>query len=268
MARQKGMITIRGRVGDQVYTEGTYGRRVRSVPTLTAAQRRAKAKLPQTQRTAGLSRLAGALNRAVYQHARTLKSKDFYRRLHSVFRSVQSDERSVLLNHLHNLAVNPRYAFAMACPLPQVRVTPEKNVYNVSVEIASPTEDHKGYDSVSFEFILYVFEKGRDDCRHEVRCTPFISVGHKLPRMAADFEYSRTAKDTDYLLACRAVFARNGEHDGTWTSTVMQFLTGGAVTEKGLKQIEDYRKQRSLPKVKTPKPEEKKVMVALRVIKN
>lgn len=261
MAQQKGIINLRGKVGDMVYTIGKHGKRVRSAPTLTAEQKKAKAELPQNKKTAVFNALASTINSAVAHYASVLKPGNFYSKLHSIFRGENSDERTILLRPVQQVEINERYAFHKACPYPTVEVTVEKNAYLVDAAIEMPRDKYRDNNSFSLEFIMLVFCKGSNSCRHSAKYSSWMLIKDRKPKYLT-FRFPREAKDTDYLLACRAVFAVNCNEDGYWSSAVMRFFAGNAVTRKGLKLLADHAAARHADKtVKETVVEKERVAV-------
>ncbi len=262
MAKQTGIINIRGKVGDAVYTGGKYGNLVRTAPELTEAQRKAKAASPQLKRIAAQNGIAGTINTAVAHYAGALKPGNFYQNLHKIFAEEVSPERTLKLRRVWNLEINENYSFAKAGLFVKPEVKPEKHAYKVEAEVYVPHEKYRDNNSLSLEFIMIVFEKGTDECRYPVQYSDWMYIEDRTNKYIS-FEFPRKPKDTDYILACRAVFAVNGKEDGYWSSAVMRFLTGNAVTMKGLKLIADADAGRKQPK-DLKQPKEAKLRVEVR----
>ena len=262
MGKQRGIINVRGKVGDAVYTGGKYGNRVRTTPALTEAQKKAKAESPQLQKTLANNGIVSTINKAVAHYAGALKPRNFFQRLHKKFAEESSGERTLKLQRLWQWEINENYSFGKAGLLVKTDVKPGKNLYTVDAEIFIPPHQYRNNNSFSLEFIMLVFTKGTDECRHSVQYSSWMYFKNRKNKYLT-FEFPREAKDTDYLLACRAVFAVDGKEDGYWSSAVMRFLTGNAVTKKGLKLLADAGGAAHDPK-KLKEPAEEKVRVEAR----
>ena len=249
MAKQNGAVALSGKLGDIVFQNGKHGKRARTAPTLTAEQRKAKAILPQNQRTGKLNALAGTINTAVGHYAGALKKGDFYSTLLAIFRAEKTNEQTLLLRRLWALEISPRYPFEKACPKPKVDVKVSAASYTVNAQILMPTEEYRRGNSFSMEFIMLVFTNNSDACRHDVRYTAWMRLVDEDPGYVT-LSFPRTKQDTDYLLACRALFGVNCKEDGYWSSAVMCILTGNAVTKSGLKMIAEADKVKAIVKPK------------------
>lgn len=259
MGKQKGIIHVSGKVGDVVGTGGKYGNLVRVKPTFTDEQKKAKAALPQLTKTLGSNGIASSINKAVAHYADALKPGNYFQQLHAKFAKESSAERTLKLRRLWRTELNEDYSFAKAGLGIKANVEPGKKEYTVNAEVSVPHKRYRGNNTFSLEFILMVFTKGTDECRHSVQYSSWIKLAEGKNKYLT-FQFPRQAGDTDYLLACRAVFAVNGIDDGYWSSAVMRFLTGNAVTKKGLKLLADAEAAK-----KTPKPVQEPSAEKLRV---
>ncbi len=232
MGTQKGMIRVTGKVGDNIYSDGKYGAKVRSAKELSAKQKKQKADLPQNKRMAVLSPLASAVRNATAYYAGSLKPGSFYSSLHSAFREEPTDHRILLLKKIQFKEVITRYQFIVACPVPVVEVKATKTKYIVDVDINHPAYGKKDEPSFYLQFILIVWNAADNICRHMEESTEWMDVEDTAPKYVT-LEYKRTAKDTEYLLACRVVTGMNDGSDERYTSTGMRFLDAGTFTKEG-----------------------------------
>ena len=247
MAKQSGAVNLSGKLGDLVFTDGKHGKHVRTSPTLTEEQRKAKAGLPQNKKTVLRNPIASTLNKAVKIYAGALKKGNFYSTVHSKISSAKSNERTLMLRRLYDMDICKIYPFESACPCPGIEVKVNDKNYVVEAEIFIPSKEYAGGNSFSMEFILFVFMKGADECRHDARYSSWIRLTETKPKFVT-VEFPRMEEDTDYLLACRANFSVNCKDENLWSNAVMKFVTGNAVTEEGLKLIAEAQKVPEQPR--------------------
>ncbi len=267
MGRQKGIINVKGKVGDTTFTGGKYGNVARSTPNLTGRQKKEKAQQPQNLRTACLNALASnVLNAVRYYGGAALVDGMFYSRLHSAFRNEAANHRVLLLEQIQQIEINLSYQFLHRCPLPSVEVSVSKGFYSMEIGIDHPAKSKKEANTFYLQFIFTVWNKD-DSCRHEYEHTDWMSMNdHAAKELVLKFK--RRPTDTEYLLVCRCVTGINQKHDGYFTSTAMRCLTSGTVTKEGLqllaeKKLAEEAARKTVP-VKAEVREKKRVAVKVK----
>ena len=239
MAKQKGAVKLSGKIGEVVFTDGKYGKNAKSKPKLTEEQRKKKAELPQNKRTGYLNKISSGIRNAVEYYAGALLHGEFYSGLASHFRNEKSNERLLLLAELKDLEVHPDYRFGKLCPLPGIELNISKMLYTAEVEIKDPAYKYGSSNCFYLQFILLVWNREDDNCRHMAESTPWIQITDKTAKYTT-VKFKRTAKDTEYILACRCALGVNGVEYG-YTQSGMQFLNIGSVTAEGKKMLEEKK---------------------------
>ena len=242
MGKQKGPVTLQGKIGDVVFTDGKFGKNAKSTPKLTEEQKKKKADLPQNKRTGYLNKLSTGIRGAVVYYADALKPGAFYSALASHFRHEKTNHRVLLLDELKDMEVHPKYQFSKICPRPGIELNISKMLYTAEVEIKDPAYKHAGSNCFYLQFILIVWNKEDNNCRHMAESTPWIQMNDKTAKYTT-VKFKRTAKDTEYILACRCVLGVNGVEYG-YTQSGMQFLNIGSVTAEGKKMLEEKKAAR------------------------
>lgn len=239
MPKQKGAVTLRGKLGNTVYSDGKYGKQAKSAPQLTEEQKQKKRDLPQNKRTSYLNKLSSGIRDAVDYYADALMPGTFYSALASHFRNEKTNHRVLLLDELRDMEVHTKYQFSKKCPEPGVELSISKSYYTAEIEIKVPANKNPKCNSFYLQFILLVWNRDDNNCRHMDESTPWIRMKDKTAKYTT-VKFKRTAKDTEYLFACRCVFGVNEEEYG-YTQSGMKFLKTGTVTPEGKRLLEDKK---------------------------
>ena len=97
MAKQDGLIQVKGKLGNKVFVRGKKGLDYVRSAAKEGTKRGEIAMRMQYNRTPFLNNLASQLNRLFEGYYRGLKSRDFYKRVHKLFRKEPLDDRLFLL---------------------------------------------------------------------------------------------------------------------------------------------------------------------------
>ncbi len=239
MAEQKGALRLRGKHGDIVFTQTKFGSKTRQAPTLSEAVRAERSTRPQNQRTSSLNKLSGTIVRGLRQHAPKLINTNVYAYLQSFIKSEQTLELPILLDKIKKVDLRPDNPFSRFHSGPEFIIEPTETSYRVNMTISGSPLSIKRSNSFYAQVILLVWRGDMTQCISVEGSTEWMLLTDKFPK-SVKMEFDKSKDDTDYLIACRYVCAKNCIEDEKVVTQGIRFYTAGTLTKRGQKILEKH----------------------------
>ena len=266
MAKQRGAVGVRGKIGDTTFTDGKNGKRARQSATFTAQQKNDARNRPQVKRTDGLNKLGSPLRHAIRHYNYGHVSTGFWRRMLEAFREEKTDHRVLLLQKTVNLEIDMERQFIESCPVPRPIPKTTAKRYCFDVDISQPAEVDDNYDRYFLQFIMIVWNKKDELVRHMEEQTDWFSPKDRSPKFVT-LKFLKNPEDTEWVLVCRLVQGDNIGETGYVTDCRLRIIAAGTVSPESLKIIKQREAEIEAEKnkvYKVPAVMEKKKKLVVR----
>ena len=122
MAKQKGAVGLKGKIGEFTFTDGKNGKRVKKSAEFTAKQKEDARQRPQVIRTNGLNVIASPLRHAIRHYNHGHVDPDFWTDILQALRKEKTNHRVLLLKKTVGLEVDRARTLEASCPPPPIIV--------------------------------------------------------------------------------------------------------------------------------------------------
>ena len=266
MAKQRGAVGVRGKIGDTTFTDGKNGKRARQSATFTEKQKNDARNRPQVKRTAGLNRLGSPLRHAIRHYNYGHVSAGFWEDLLKAFREEKTNHRVLLLQKTVNMEIDFNRQFIEMCPVPRPILKTTAKRYCFDVDISQPAKVDEYYDCYCLQFILVVWNKKDELVRHMEEQTDWFSPKDSSLKFVT-LKFLKTAEDTEWVLVCRLTQGQNSDETGYTTDCRLRIIATGTVSPESLKIIKQREAEIEAQKKivsKVPAAMEKKKKLVVR----
>ena len=263
MAKQKGPVSLVGKMGGVTFTKGKTGRRARPSAEFTQKQKADARQRPQVTRTGPLNKLASPLRHAIRHYNYGDVDPDFWGDLLKAFRKEKTDHRVLLLKQIVGLEADKTRTFEASCPVPLIFFKTTARQYLVDTDFSKPATVRKDNNCYYLQFIMIVWNKDNDSVRHMDEQTGWLNPGDKGPKFAT-LKFTKTAADTEWVLVCRLVEGQHEKEFGYTSDCRVRIIDSGTVSAESQKILEQRAKELAAEKKKvavTPVVKEKKKLV-------
>jgi len=186
MAKQDGVIKIKGKLDDKVYVRGSNGLDYVRAATKAGTKRGEIAMREQYNRTGFFNKLASQLTRLLGSYFGPMKSSNFYRRVHKLFRQEPLDNRCLLLMQLKGMDLHPRHTLGkMGATTVTINIEEEKLV----AILRTGTHPYGRYKANSYfhELSLISWNAAEDFPAIQQQRSDWIAIHGKMPSFKFEF---------------------------------------------------------------------------------
>lgn len=259
MARQRSIITLSGKIGNQVFVDSTsYKKHVR-MPVRSGSRKDQPELKKQYSRTGFLNNLASQINVIMANQTDHFKGRSFYAEMQKLFRKETYDNRFLLLHQLEKLEINSLYR--------RTRFGTAALKYNISDDEFTITLKPENHPAGSMSLNCYYLEllllqwDATDKAPSCVKqLSEWITMDDRLPEF--DFIFDRN-KDTFHWMLCLGQrLGFNKDANRNLECYGMEIIKTGTFNEEDLSILREREEQKKKEvKMRVSKPEENVVRV-------
>jgi hypothetical protein len=243
MAKQDSVITINGKIDDEVFVKTKYGRHVRKAPK-KGTKKNESALKQQYNRTGFLNTLAGELNKVIGAYSGLLKPSGFYQALQQRFRKEPLNNRFLLLKQLEGMEVNAKYTLNKLGDAKVTVLATEKKI-TVDLHVLYHPSKYVGRykaNCYTYEVSLLCWKKGAGLSTHARQFSEWVYLKDGLPDF--DFQFTRPAGTVHWLVCLKQQAGINEEPIPSFCAEGMQIVAVGTFDKKDLALLEKREEEK------------------------
>jgi len=254
MAKVGGNFPLRGKLGDNVFTNGSLtGPRVRRAPKPSA-----KPKSPEfiynKERIHKLSKLASGINNVLKNYHPDLRSKRFYSNMMKRFTKQVTENRFLILESIKGMDINPVYPYSrMGTAHVNIEIKKKKLIVSLRTTMHAKIKTMEEIEDYSYSLLLLTWGRKPFEVGHQQQYSDWIArdeEGHH----EFSFEFDMPRSTIHWMLCLHQTMGFGSDDEVPVAYQAMTIHEVGSLLPEDLAIIEERKLPKQIEPIKEDAP--------------